>query len=118
MTRFVAIGLRSYHTWCMRMTMTLFLLAAMLFLPLRSHAFDLEQALKESHVQYQGERDLRVAQGNCTSLSEAIEQVRRRTGGRVVGADTKVQGGREVHHIKVLTPDGKVRTHKVNGCRR
>ncbi len=118
MTRFVAIGLRSYHTWCMRMTMTLILLAAMLLLPLRSDAFDLEQSLKEQHVQYQGEPDLRVAQGNCTTLSQAIEQVRRRTGGRVVGADTRVQGGREVHHIKVLTPDGKVRTHKVNGCRR
>ncbi len=118
MTRFVAISLRSYHTWRMRMTMTLILLAAMLFLPQRSEAFDLEQALKEQHVQYRGEPDHRVAQGNCTSLSQAIEQVRRRTGGRVVSADTRVQGGREVHHIKVLTPDGKVRTHKVNGCRR
>ena len=52
------------------------------------------------------------------SLSEAIESVRRKTGGRVVSAETKVQGGREVHHIKVLTKDGKVRTHKVNGRRR
>ena len=117
MTRFVAISLRSYHNWWMRMTMTLILLAAMLLLPQRSEAFDLEKALKEQHVQYQGEPDIRVAQ-NCPSLSQAIEQVRRRTGGRVVSADTRVQGGREVHHIKVLTPDGKVRTHKVNGCRR
>lgn len=102
----------------MRLTMTLFLLAAMLLLAPRSYAFDIEQALKEQHVQYQGEPDYRVAQGNCTTLAQAIEQVRRRTGGRVVSADTRVQGGREVHHIKVLTPDGKVRTHKVNGCRR
>lgn len=117
MTRFVAISQRSYHTWRMRMTMMLILLAAMLFLPQRSDAFDLEKALKEQHVQYQGEPENGVAQ-NCTSLSQAIEQVRRRTGGRVVSADTRVQGGREVHHIKVLTQDGKVRTHKVNGCRR
>lgn len=118
MTRFVAIGLRSYQTWYMRLIMTLFLLAALLLVPQRSDAFDLEQALKERHVQYQGQPDLRIAQGNCTTLSQAIEQVRSRTGGRVVSAETRVQGGREVHHIKVLTPDGKVRTHKVNGCRR
>jgi uncharacterized membrane protein YkoI len=52
------------------------------------------------------------------SLSDAIESVRSRTGGRVVSAETRVSNGREVHHIKVLTEDGKVRTHKVNGCRR
>ena len=50
------------------------------------------------------------------SLSEAIDSVRR--GGnveRVISAETKVSGGREVHHIKVLTKDGKVQTHKVQG---
>ena len=118
MTRFIAISLRSYQTWRMRMTLTLVMLTALALLPLRSEAFDLEQALKEQHVQYQGEPEYRVAQGNCTSLSQAIEQIRSRTGGRVVSAETRVKGGREVHHIKVLTPDGKVRTHKVNGCRR
>ena len=100
------------------MTLTLVMLTALALLPLRSEAFDLEQSLKEQHVQYQGEPEYRVAQGNCTSLSQATEQVRRQTGGRVVSAQTRVQGGREVHYIKVLTPDGKVRTHKVNGCRR
>jgi uncharacterized membrane protein YkoI len=69
-------------------------------------------------TQYQVEPLLQVAQSNGVSLSEAIEQVRRRTGGRVVSAETKVQGGREVHHIKVLTDDGKVKTYKVNGPRR
>jgi len=117
-TRFIAIGLRSYQTWAMRMTLTLVMIIALVLLPVRSEAFDLEQNLKEQHVQYQGEPDIRVTQGNCTTLSQAIEQVRRRTGGRVVNAETKVQGGREVHHVKVLTKDGKVRTHKVNGCRR
>ena len=42
-------------------------------------------------------------------LYEVItESVRSRTGGRVVSAETKIQGGREVHYIKVLTKDGKV----------
>ena len=61
---------------------------------------------------------LRVAQNNDgKTLSQAVEQVRRQTGGRILSAETRVQGNREVHHIKVLTEDGKVKTHKVQGRR-
>jgi uncharacterized membrane protein YkoI len=102
----------------MRIALTLLMLAAAVSWPLSANAFDLEAELKAGHVQYQGEPWLVVAQSDGVSLSEAIEQVRKRTGGRVVSAETKVQNGREVHHIKVLTKDGKVRTHKVNGRRR
>ena len=59
-----------------------------------------------------------IAQGNGKSLSEAVEQVRRQTNGRIISAETKVKNGREVHHIKVLTDDGKVKTHKVQGRKR
>ena len=60
-----------------------------------------------------------VAQArNGKSLNEAVEQVRRQTGGRILSAETRVEGNREVHHIKVLTKDGKVKTHKVQGKRR
>ena len=59
-----------------------------------------------------------IAQSGGKSLSEAVEQVRRQTGGRILSAETKVEGGREVHHIKVLTEDGKVKTHKVKGRKR
>ena len=59
-----------------------------------------------------------VAQNNGKTLSEAVEQVRRQTGGRILSAETKISGGREVHHIKVLTEDGKVKTHKVQGRKR
>ena len=118
MTRFVAIRARAYHTWRMRIVLTLLVTAAAALLPLRAAAFDLEANLKAQHVQYQGEPRLHVAQQDGMSLSEAIESVRRRTGGRVVSAETKVQGDREVHYIKVLTEDGKVKTHKVNGRRR
>ena len=117
MIRIVAISLRPYHTWPMRMALTLLLLAAAAMFPLRASAFDLEESLKAQHVQYAGQPIL-VVQQDGMSLSQAIESVRRRTGGRVVSAETKVQGGREVHHIKVLTKDGKVKTHKVNGPRR
>ena len=43
------------------------------------------------------------------SLNEAVQQVRRETGGRVLSAETVNQSGRTVHRIKVLTPSGQVR---------
>jgi uncharacterized membrane protein YkoI len=43
------------------------------------------------------------------SLNEAVQQVKRETGGRVLSAETVNQGGRTVHRIKVLTPSGQVR---------
>jgi uncharacterized membrane protein YkoI len=102
----------------MRFALILMMLGAVALLPLRADAFDLERNLKAQHVQYQGEPLLQVAQSDGMSLSEAIESVRSRTGGRVVSAETRVSNGREVHYIKVLTKDGKVKTHKVNGRRR
>ena len=45
----------------------------------------------------------------AASLNEAVQQVQRETGGRVLSADTVNQGGRSVHRIKVLTPSGQVR---------
>ena len=116
--RFVAIDLPSYDTWRMRLMLTLLIFAAGLFLPIRSSAFDLEETLKQQHVQYQSDDSIGVAQSDGMTLSQAIESVRRQTGGQVVSAETRVQGGREVHHIKVLTKDGKVKTHRVNGRRR
>lgn len=43
------------------------------------------------------------------SLNQAVQQVQRETGGRVLSAETINQGGRSVHRIKVLTPSGQVR---------
>jgi uncharacterized membrane protein YkoI len=61
---------------------------------------------------------IRIAQNNGMSLSEAVESVRSSTDGRIVSAETRTKNGREVHHIKVLTPDGKVKTHKIQGRKR
>ena len=52
------------------------------------------------------------------SLSQAVEQVRRQYKGRIVSATTEVKGGCEVHVIKVLTDDGKVKTVRVPGQQR
>lgn len=56
-----------------------------------------------------------VAQSGGLTLNQAVEQVRRQYGGRIVSADTRMEGNREMHHIKVLTEDGKVKTVKVPG---
>jgi uncharacterized membrane protein YkoI len=87
---------------------------------LAAQTFDLEQEMRALQQRSESgvEQDYRVAQDNGMSLSEAIESVRRKTNGRIVSAETKVSGGRETHHIKVLTKDGKVKTHKVKGRKR
>lgn len=62
---------------------------------------------------------LRVArrdqeQGGGMSLNQAVQQVQRETGGRVLSAETINQGGRSVHRIKVLTPSGQVRVMTID----
>lgn len=61
---------------------------------------------------------LLLAQADCLSLDEAVERVRRQYNGRIVSAETRMRGNREVHHIKVLTEDGKVKTVPIPGCTR
>lgn len=60
----------------------------------------------------------RVAQSGGLTLGQAIAQVRRRyDNARIVSAETRVSGGREVHIIKVLTKDGTVKTERIPGRR-
>jgi hypothetical protein len=114
--RFVAIGQPSYDTWRMRLALTMILLAALPLLPAAADAFALDRAAAP-HEQAPVPQ-LGTTQSDGMTLSQAIESVRKQTGGRVVSAETKVQGGREVHHIKVLMENGKVKTFKVNGPKR
>ena len=62
-----------------------------------------------------GQHSYRLAQGGGKTLDQAVEQVRRQYGGRIVSAETRRQGNQEVHHIKVLTADGKVKSVQVPG---
>ena len=48
------------------------------------------------------------------SLEEAVEQVRRETGGRVLSAKTEYKGSAIVHRIKVLTPQQQVQVHEID----
>ena len=53
-------------------------------------------------------RDL-ITDEHRISLDEAVEYVRRKTGGRILSATTHVNHGHAEHRIKVLTPDNQVR---------
>lgn len=98
---------------------------ALALAPASAQAFDVEQSLRELHGQYRdGAKDDDIADhrvardNNGKGLSQAVEEVRRKTKGRILSAETRMKGDREVHYIKVLTKDGKVKTHKVNGRKR
>jgi len=48
------------------------------------------------------------------SLDSAVSNARKRTGGRVLSAETKNKDGREVHYIRILSDDGKVKRLRVD----
>ncbi len=50
------------------------------------------------------------------SLDQAVAMVRRQTGGRIIKASTRRSNGRAVHHIRVLTRDGKVFTVRIDAA--
>jgi hypothetical protein len=61
------------------------------------------------------EPHLLLAQRDGPSLSEAVEQVRRKYNDRIISAETRLSRNREMHHIKVLTDDGTVTTEHITG---
>jgi uncharacterized membrane protein YkoI len=48
------------------------------------------------------------------SLQQAIEIALRSNPGRVVRADTKAQGNRTIHEIRILGADNRVRTVRID----
>ena len=96
------------------------LILALQLVPAGASAFDLEESLKELHEQYRGhELDISpAAKGGGMTLNEAIERCRRRGDvERIISAETRREGNRQVHVIKYLTKDNKVRTRKYDGPR-
>ena len=48
------------------------------------------------------------------SLEQASEQIRKQSKGKVLSAKTKrTINGERIHEIKILTPNGRVKTHSV-----
>jgi len=107
----------------MKTTLILLAFAALTIAPERANARSDEGAgLHQNPGFFAGldsrEPAARVTQSNGMSLSQAVAQVRRQTNGKIISAETRVRGGREVHYIKVLLKNGKVTTKQVNGRRR
>ncbi|WP_340122655.1 hypothetical protein [Methylobacter svalbardensis] len=48
------------------------------------------------------------------SLDEATKQIIEGTYNKVLGAQTEIIDGQEVHIIKVLTPDGRIKYYKID----
>lgn len=48
-------------------------------------------------------------------LGRAVSRLRDRTSGRVLSAETREQEDGPVHHIRILTREGKVRRFRVDG---
>ena len=93
------------------------LIAVAFATPATASTFDLEESLRQLHVQHQQawKPDLRAAKEGM-DLNAAIEKVRRRGDvDRILSAETRRDGDREVHYIRYLTKDGKVKTEKVRG---
>jgi len=53
--------------------------------------------------------------GDGVSLDQAVEGVKRRTGARVLNADTVSRDGGRVHELRILTPKGRVRRMEIDG---
>ncbi len=96
------------------------LILALPLLSAGANAFDLEESLKELHEQYRVQEltTSPVAKGGGMTLNEAIERCRRRGDvERIISAETRKEGDRQVHIIKYLTKDNKVRTARYDGPR-
>ena len=87
----------------MRLLMTIFAFGLVLAAPVTVNAAPAER--------------IQVAQ-SANSLNDAVEQVRRQyPNGRIISANTKVSGDREVYEVRVMV-DGKVKTVTVRGRKR
>jgi len=72
-------------------------------------------ALAETRAANRVSQSIVVAQSGGKTLGDAVSEVQRRYGGRIVSAHTEVRNGREIHVVKVLTEKGRVRTVRVSG---
>lgn len=61
---------------------------------------------------------LQLAQNDGVTLEEAVRQVRQRTGGRILAAETVREDGRTVHRIRVLVDQGRVKTFRIDAQKR
>jgi uncharacterized membrane protein YkoI len=58
------------------------------------------------------DRDWRGRKG--TGLDGAVSRWRERIGGRVLSAETRKDDGRSIHHIRIITDQGRVRRLRID----
>jgi|GEM_PF-2696901 len=51
---------------------------------------------------------------HADSLEQAVEQVKRNTNGKILSANTVREGKRNVHNVRVLTQQGRVKRIRVD----
>ena len=102
----------------MRLIIKLFA-TLLIAVPMAANAISLPAAdIQHGAIQPSGGVDHVITQRDGKTLAQAIEQVRRQYDvQRIVNADTRRQGNREVHRIKFMTRDGTVKTVTVQGRR-
>jgi uncharacterized membrane protein YkoI len=83
-----------------------YLLSLLLLLPLAAPA---AVSLEKHSMAIQ-----RVSQASDSGLDEAVARVQKEQGGRILSAETVQENGRQVHVIKVLTPNNSVRTLRID----
>ena len=115
MRRSVAFSQPTYDTSFVKKLLTLAVAAVLTAIPWAADArsASLDTDLEQTLVFAGQGAEFSTTQRGCMSLSQAVDSVRR--GGnveRVISANT--QGN--VHLIKVLTKDGKVKTHRIPAC--
>ena len=94
------------------------MLKSFLLMLLSVAAFAATAVPPDAHAARRGEwLAQRGDDGGGVSLNQAVQQVQRDTGGRVLSAETVGQGDRRVHRIKVLLPSGRVRVVTVDAGR-
>lgn len=116
MRRSVAFSQPTYDTSFVKKLLTMTVAATLLAMPWAADARSVSGAdqVPQALVFAAGQgADLGATQRGCMSLSQAVDSVRRRGNVKqVISAETRGK----VHHIKVLTTDGKVKTHRIQGC--
>ena len=75
--------------------------------PLGAVAFDLKDLTNQfAHPSHSEKRGV--------SLDEAISRARRQSDGKILSAETVRVGGHNVHRIKILTSDGRVKRVQID----
>jgi uncharacterized membrane protein YkoI len=52
--------------------------------------------------------------GGYQNLDNAVANIRKRTGGRVLSAETREQEEGPVHHIRIITDEGRVKRYRLD----